>query len=52
MSVLEPLARAILYLSLALAVGVPIATLSAVLPALRRLSLDAAGISAALVRWT
>jgi len=52
MSVLEPLARAILYLSLALAVGVPIATLSAVLPALRRLGLDAAGVSAALVRWT
>ena len=52
MSILEPLARAILYLSLALVVGVPIATLSAVLPALRRLSLDTAGVSAALVRWT
>ncbi len=52
MFVLEPPARALLYLSLALIVGVPIVTLSAVLPALRRLNLDAAGVSATLVRWT
>ncbi len=52
MFVLEPLARAILYLSLALVVGVPIVALSAVLPALRQLSLDAVGVSATLVRWT
>jgi putative copper export protein len=51
-NILEPPARAALYLALMLVVGVPIGALGVVLPTLRWLGLSTAGASATLLRWT